>query len=134
MDSWLAYTLGYPTEVTANDIQVCHYKPALTCTTLMWQIACVANLQDQLSIDELIHTQTSKINLIAAEVAKTLASPELATKGNITMLTLKLEKWREEVPQALQIPTLLSSAGQDLTVFQRRAVFMLHVRNSFILV
>lgn len=76
--------------------------------------------------------QTSKINLIAAEVAKTLASPELATKGNITMLTMKLEKWREEVPQTLQIPTLLSSAAQDLTVFQRRAVFMLHVRRPSI--
>ncbi|KAI4702044.1 hypothetical protein J4E81_002405 [Alternaria sp. BMP 2799] len=111
MDSWLAYTLGYPTEVTASDIQV----------------ACIAHRQDQLSIDELIHMQTSKINLIAAEVAKTLASPELATKGNITMLTMKLEKWREEVPQTLQIPTLLSSAAQDLTVFQRRAVFMLHI-------
>jgi hypothetical protein len=78
--------------------------------------------------------QTSKINLIAAEVAKTLASPELATKGNITMLTLKLEKWHEEVPRALQIPTLLSSDAQDLTLFQRRAVFMVHVSKSSVVV
>jgi hypothetical protein len=56
-----------------------------------------------------------------------LACPELATKGNITMLTAKLEKWREEVPHSLQIPTLLSSEAQDLTVFQKRAVFMVHV-------
>jgi hypothetical protein len=111
MDSWLSYTLGYPSEVTANDTQV----------------TCVVYRPDQVSIDELIHMQTSKINLIAAEVAKTLASPELATKGNITMLTMKLEKWREEVPHALQIPALLSSEAQDLTIFQRRAVFMVHI-------
>ncbi|KAG9185114.1 hypothetical protein G6011_07658 [Alternaria panax] len=95
MDSWLSYTLGYPSEVTANDIQV-------TCVT-------------------------SKINLVAAEVAKTLASPELATKRNITMLTMKLEKWREEVPHSLQISTLLSSEAQDLTIYQRRAVLMVHI-------
>lgn len=71
--------------------------------------------------------QISKINLIAAEVAKTLASPELTTKGNITMLATKLEKWREEIPHALQIPTLLSTEAQDLTVYQRRAVFMVHI-------
>ncbi|CAN9429621.1 unnamed protein product [Alternaria alternata] len=111
MDSWLSYTLGYPSEVTANDIQ----------------IACVVYHPDQVPIDELIHVQISKINLIAAEVAKTLASPELTTKGNITMLATKLENWREEIPHALQIPTLLSSEAQDLTVYQRRAVFMVHI-------
>src|SRR4051812_33299583 len=82
------------------------------------------------SIDELIHSQISKINLIAADVAKTLASPELATRGNISALTQKLEQWRQEVPHALQMPTLLSSEGQDLTLFQRRAIFMLHVSGS----
>jgi hypothetical protein len=81
----------------------------------------------QLSIDELIHIQTSKINLIAAEVSKTLNSPELATKGNITLLTHRLEQWRVEVPHALQIPTLLSGETQDLTLYQRRAIFMVHV-------
>jgi hypothetical protein len=94
----------------------------------------VPYLPDQLSIEELMHVQFSKINLIAAEVAKALASPELVTKGNITMLTMKLEKWREEVPHVLQIPTLLSSDAKDLTIFQRRSVFMLHVRrHPFIL-
>jgi hypothetical protein len=78
-------------------------------------------------VDELIHTQSSKINLIAAEVAKTLASPKLTTKGNITLLTQKLEQWRQEVPYALQIPTLLSSEAQDMTVYQRRAIFMVHI-------
>lgn len=77
----------------------------------------------------MIHTQTSKINLIAAEVAKTLTSPELATKANITMLTQKLEQWRQDVPYNLQIPTLLSSEAQDLNVFQKRAIFMVHVRS-----
>ena len=84
----------------------------------------------QNSINELIHAQISKINLIAAEVAKTLASPELANRGNISTLTQKLEQWRQEVPHALQMPTLLSSEGQNLTVFQRRAIFMLHVSKS----
>ncbi|KAE8847429.1 hypothetical protein HRS9122_04336 [Pyrenophora teres f. teres] len=111
MDSWLSYTLGYPTEVTASDIQ----------------IACVVYRSEHNPIEELIHSQISKINLIAAEVAKTLASPELATRGNISALTEKLEQWRQAVPHALQMPTLLSSEGQDLTLFQRRAIFMLHI-------
>ncbi|USP78958.1 hypothetical protein yc1106_06232 [Curvularia clavata] len=111
MDSWLSYTLGYPSEVTASDIQT----------------ACLVDWPDHLSIDDMIHTQTSKINLIAAEVAKTLASPELATKANITMLTQKLEQWRQDVPYNLQIPTLLSSEAQELNVFQKRAIFMVHI-------
>jgi hypothetical protein len=82
---------------------------------------------DQLSIDELIHTQTSKINLIAAEVSKTLDSPEFATKANIAVLTQRLERWRVEVPHALQIPTLLSGETRDLSLYQRRAVLMVHV-------
>ncbi|RAR05730.1 hmg box protein [Stemphylium lycopersici] len=111
MDSWLSYTLGYPCEVTPDDTKT----------------ACAVHQPDQLSVDELIHMQSSKINLIAAEVAKTLASPKLTTKGNITLLTQKLEQWRQEVPYALQIPTLLSSESQDMTVFQRRAIFMVHI-------
>jgi hypothetical protein len=80
-------------------------------------------------MNDMIHTQTSKINLIAAEVAKTLASPELATEANITLLTRKLEQWRQDVPYSLQIPTLLSSEAQDLDKYQRRAIFMVHVRD-----
>jgi hypothetical protein len=83
---------------------------------------------DQLSVDELIHMQTSKINLIAAEIAKTLASPSLTTRANITMLTQKLEQWRLEVPHALQMPILTSSNPPDMTLYQRRAILMVHVR------
>lgn len=36
MDSWLAYTLGYPTEVTASDIQVCQGEPTLIFMILTW--------------------------------------------------------------------------------------------------
>lgn len=81
----------------------------------------------------MIHTQTSKINLIAAEVGKALATPELATQANITQLTQKLEQWRKEVPYKLQITTLLSSEGQDMTIFQRRAIFMVHVRSAAVI-
>lgn len=28
MDTWLSYTLGYPSEVTANDVQVWHGETA----------------------------------------------------------------------------------------------------------
>ncbi|KAF2133839.1 hypothetical protein P153DRAFT_372395 [Dothidotthia symphoricarpi CBS 119687] len=111
MDSWLSYTLGYASEATPNDVQ----------------IACSSNRPDLITIDELIHTQTSKIGLIAAEISKTLASPELATRENVTMLTKKLEAWRMEVPIMLQIPTLTSSHPPDLTVYQRRAILMVHI-------
>lgn len=78
-------------------------------------------------MDELIHTQTSKIGLIAAEIAKTLSSPELATRENITGLTRKLESWRSEVPLMLQIPTLTSSNPPLLDLYTRRAILMVHV-------
>ncbi|EUC36217.1 hypothetical protein COCCADRAFT_2680 [Bipolaris zeicola 26-R-13] len=117
MDSWLSYTLGYPSEVTANDVQ----------------IACVVDWPDHLSINDMIHTQTSKINLIAAEVAKTLASPNLATEANITLLTRKLEQWRQDVPYNLQIPTLLSSEAQELNKYQRRAIFMIMYLGTLVL-
>lgn len=111
MDCWLSYTLGYTSEVTPNDVQ----------------IACTPQRQDLVTIDELIHTQTSKIGLIAAEIAKTLAAPELTTRENITMLTQKLEHWRMEVPLMLQIPALTSNTSSDITVFQRRAILMVHI-------
>lgn len=56
-----------------------------------------------------------------------MASPELATRENITMLSQKLETWRTDVPLTLQIPTLTSSNPTDLTLFQRRAILMVHV-------
>jgi hypothetical protein len=80
-----------------------------------------------LTIDELIHTQTSKIGIIAAEIARTLSSPELATRDTITMLTGKLDAWRLEVPLMLQIPTLTSNEPPSLDVYQRRAILMVHV-------
>lgn len=79
------------------------------------------------SNEELIHAQISKIGLIAAEIAKTLATPELATRENVTMLTHKLDVWRKEVPHNLQIETLTSTAPSDLDLYQRRAILMVHV-------
>ncbi|KAF1951514.1 hypothetical protein CC80DRAFT_553167 [Byssothecium circinans] len=111
MDCWLAYTLGYTSEVTSSDIA----------------IVCSACHSDQMTIDEQIHIQTSKIGLVAAEIAKTITSPELATRGNITKLTGMLEAWRLEVPLMLQITTLTSSTPPPLTLYQRRAVLMVHI-------
>ena len=76
--------------------------------------------------------QTSKVGLIAAEIAKTVASPDLATRENIDMLTNKLEAWRMEVPLMLQIPTLTSSTPPDLNLYQRRAILMVHVSLVYI--
>ncbi|KAH9875665.1 hypothetical protein IAQ61_003129 [Plenodomus lingam] len=111
MDCWLSYTLGYTSDVLPMDVQ----------------IACSPQRQDLVTVDELIHVQMSKIGLIAAEIAKTLASPELVTRENIQMLTQKLENWRLDVPPMLQIPALTSNASPDLTVFQRRAILMVHI-------
>ena len=81
-------------------------------------------------MDDLIHIQTSKIGLIAAEIAKTLASPESTTRTNIDGLTHKLEVWQSELPVVLQMATLTSPHSPNLTLYQRRAVFMVHVRSS----
>ncbi|KAF2683047.1 hypothetical protein K458DRAFT_49822 [Lentithecium fluviatile CBS 122367] len=111
MDCWLSYTLGYPSEVNTNDIS----------------IACVAYRPDMATVDEQIHIQTSKVGLIAAEISKTLASPELATRENMAILTGKLESWRMGVPHALQITTLTSDNPPNLTLYQRRAILMVHI-------
>ncbi|CAO2650078.1 Nn.00g013700.m01.CDS01 [Neocucurbitaria sp. VM-36] len=112
VDCWLSYTLGYTPEATPSDIK---------------KIATSLHRLDGVSVDELIHTQTSKIGLIAAEIAKTLASPELVTKENISLLNQKLESWRVEVPDTLQIPALTSSTPTNLTLYQRRAILMVHI-------
>lgn len=78
-------------------------------------------------MDELIHIQTSKIGLVAAEIAKTLAAPELATRENVDILTRKLEMWRAGVPHVLQMETLIGHGPSDLTLYQRRAILMVHV-------
>jgi hypothetical protein len=79
------------------------------------------------STDELIHAQTSKVGLIAADIAKTLDSPELVTRENINMLTGRLEIWRAELPSTLQIPALTPSNPLNITLHQRRAILMVHV-------
>jgi hypothetical protein len=79
-------------------------------------------------MDDLIHIQTSRIGLIAAEIAKTLASPELTSRANIDCLAHKLEVWQSELPLVLQMATLTSPQSPTLTLYQRRAIFMVHVR------
>jgi hypothetical protein len=74
--------------------------------------------------------QTCKVGLVAAEIAKTLAAPELATRENVIMLAKKLEMWRVEVPLKLQIPNLTSGNPSDLNLYQRRAILMVHVRSA----
>jgi len=114
MDCWLSYTLGYTSEVTLADVQVADSVRPVVVT-----------------IDELIHAQMSKIGLIAAEIAKTLASPDVATRENISTLAQKLEHWRMGVPIMMQIPTLTSENPPDLTRFQCRAILMVHVSREF---
>ncbi|KAL5121410.1 hypothetical protein ACEQ8H_000481 [Pleosporales sp. CAS-2024a] len=112
MDCWLSYTLGYTSEASSSDI-----KQAASSTAFL----------QVMTTDELIHTQTSKIAVIAAEVARTLSSPELATRDNISLLTQKLERWRSEVPPMLQIPSLTSGQASSVDVYERRAILMLHI-------
>jgi hypothetical protein len=127
MDSWLSYTLGYNAEATPSDIQVRVSPNNDHSVSDQKQVACAPGPLASDTIDELIHTQTSKIGLVAAEIAKTLASPELATRENVDMLTQKLETWRTEVPLMLQLPTLTSATPPDLSLYQRRAILMVHV-------
>ncbi|KAH7383778.1 hypothetical protein BKA66DRAFT_511872 [Pyrenochaeta sp. MPI-SDFR-AT-0127] len=110
MDCWLSYTLGYTSEVTSNDVQI-------ACSPIL----------EPVTVDDLIHIQTSKIGLVAAEIAKTLASPELATQENVAMLTRKLDTWRLELPPTMQVLTLTSSNPPNLTLYQRRAILMIHI-------
>ena len=83
-------------------------------------------------MDELIHIQTSKIGLVAADIARTLVAPELATRENVAMLTQKLDTWRQEVPHMLQIESLTSTAPSSLDLYQRRAILMVHVSTTYL--
>jgi hypothetical protein len=54
----------------------------------------------------------------------------MTTRDNIERLAQKLERWRVEVPAELQISALTSANPPTLTLFQRRAILMLHVSGS----
>lgn len=110
MDCWLSYTLGYASEITQDDIS----------------FAC-APYNGSTTMNDAIHVQTSKVGLVAAEIAKTLSNPHMVTRENVGMLAEKLEIWRSEVPAMLQISTLTSSHCPDLTLYQRRAILMVHI-------
>jgi hypothetical protein len=71
--------------------------------------------------------QTSKIGLVAMDIAKALVSSELVTHENVTKLAQRLESWRLELPPILQIPTLTSVSPSNVHLYQRRAILMLHV-------
>ncbi|KAF1972615.1 hypothetical protein BU23DRAFT_580742 [Bimuria novae-zelandiae CBS 107.79] len=110
MDCWLSYTLGYPSEITPRDI-------AIACP--------IAHVEQ--SLEEQIHSQTSKVGLLAADIANALGSPEVATKANIQALADKLERWRLELPPMLSIASLTSPNPPPMTLYQRRAILMAHV-------
>ncbi|KAJ4299067.1 hypothetical protein N0V90_004311 [Kalmusia sp. IMI 367209] len=110
MDCWLSYTLGYTSDVTPQDIEIACPEPHV-----------------EVPIDEQIHMQTSKIGLVAADIAKVLGSPEMATRENIHKLADKLEIWRSEVPQMLTIASLTSPNPPSMTLYQRRAILMVHI-------
>jgi hypothetical protein len=113
MDSWLSYTIGYESEVTPFDVEVVSKSYTIVSD----------------DINALVHTQTSKIGLVAAEIAKTLASPKLATRDNINLLTQKLQAWHGQIPSLLHIKTLIdvSACPPSMTLYQRRAILMVHV-------
>ncbi|KAF2196467.1 hypothetical protein GQ43DRAFT_383250 [Delitschia confertaspora ATCC 74209] len=109
MDCWLSYTLGYISDVSARDI-------AYAC----------APYADSTTLEEAIHALTSKIGLISAEIARAMVSPDLTTRETITPLKRKLETWRNEVPDMLQISTLMVSDTPHLTLYQRRSMLLVH--------
>ena len=113
MDCWLSYTLGYTSEVTPQDIS----------------IACPVS-NEEVPIDEQIHVQTSKIGLIAADISKAIATPELSTRENIQVLADRLEVWRLEVPPMLSIALLTSPNPPPMNLYQRRAILMVHVSRA----
>lgn len=81
-------------------------------------------------LDEQIHVQTSKIGLVAADIAKAIVAPESITRDTIQTLADKLEIWRMEVPSILSIASLTSSSPPPMTLYQRRAILMVHVREQ----
>ncbi|KAF9728747.1 hmg box protein [Paraphaeosphaeria minitans] len=110
MDCWLSYTLGYASEVTSQDVA----------------LACPASSVG-LTLDEQIHVQTSRIGLVAADISKALSSPEMVTRDTIQTLADQLERWRSEVPQMLSIGSLTSPNPPPMTLYQRRAILMVHI-------
>lgn len=132
MDCWLSYTLGYPSEVTSQDVAVrgrIYMRDNLIPRTDKYQLACPASSVES-SLDEQIHVQTSRIGLVAADISRALSSPELVTKNTVQALTDQLETWRSEVPQMLSIGALTSPNPPPMTLYQRRAILMVHVSGS----
>lgn len=111
MDSWLSFTLGYSTEVREEDIA----------------LACGPQSYDSQSIEETVHTQFCRLALIAAEISRRLASPELATGDKIANLAEKLEEWRRELPNNLRYSELMGQDASDLSKYQKRAGLQIHM-------
>jgi hypothetical protein len=82
------------------------------------------------TLDQQIHVQASRIGLVAADVGKALASPELVTRETIQNLTNQLEMWRSKVPPMLSLGSLTSANPPPMTLYQRRAMLMVHVSSS----
>ncbi|KAF2439468.1 hypothetical protein P171DRAFT_123151 [Karstenula rhodostoma CBS 690.94] len=128
MDCWLSYTLGYTSEATSQDVAVRreHAHVVAEPRTDKYQLACSASSVG-MTVDEQIHVQTSRIGLVAADISKALCSPESVTRETIQTLTDQLETWRSEVPQMLSIGSLTSSNPPPMTLYQRRAILMVHI-------
>lgn len=83
-----------------------------------------------LTLDEQIHVQTSKIGLVAADISRALSSPESVTKTTVQTLANQLETWRSEVPHMLGMDSMTSPNPPPMTLYQRRAIMMVHVRSA----
>jgi hypothetical protein len=78
-------------------------------------------------LDEVVQAQISSVSLIAAEISHTLAAPKVITRAEITRLSQKLEAWRAQVPPPLQFGALTSGQPNNFSLFEKRAILMVHV-------
>jgi hypothetical protein len=110
IECWLCYTLGYNSE----HIQV-HVQYAL-------ERECPKD-----SIENAIQYQAAKMVVVAADISQTLRDTERISADHMNYLIARLDSWQYELPEGLQLTTLLSNTGCELNVYQERAILMVHV-------
>lgn len=75
----------------------------------------------------MIQWQAARIAIIGSEITTATRQSENVSAGVVRYLASQLDLWQKELPQELQLGTMLSSQGSNYGAHNERAMLIVHV-------
>ncbi|KAE8131516.1 hypothetical protein BDV38DRAFT_288625 [Aspergillus pseudotamarii] len=115
LEGWLSYSLGYLSDVHADEVELIH--------TL--QSPGQLGLDHEIRTDYKIQTQMAKISLVASNIYKQICVPEQCSWEYANTIATHLDNLYQDLPPELHVSILRHSNGM-LTFIQEKSLYLMH--------